>query len=142
MSKKPKILSRPKPIEQVGAWLFRVARNRITDRFRKKREEQLPLDSAEEDEGEYWLEQALPDPNGGPEQAYARTLLLEAISHALNELPAQQREVFIAHELDGLSFKDMAAQTGRNINSLLSWKRQAVLHLRKRLQPLYDELSN
>lgn len=132
----------PEPIEQVGAWLFRVARNRIVDRFRKKREEPLPQaqDSAD-DEGDYWLEQALPAPDSGPEAAYARAMLLEAIALALDELPARQRDVFIAHELDGRSFKDLAAQSGNNVNTLLGWKRQAVLHLRTRLQPLYDELS-
>ncbi|MEY4590875.1 MAG: hypothetical protein RL497_2951 [Pseudomonadota bacterium] len=129
----------PNAIEQVGAWLFRVARNRIIDRFRKKREEPLPQANTQDDEEEYWLEHALPAPNGGPEAAHARTLLLEAIILTLDELPAVQREVFIAHELEGLSFKDMAAQTGRNINSLLGWKRLAVLHLRARLQPFYDD---
>lgn len=130
----------PEPIEQVGAWLFRVARNRIVDRFRKKREEPL---LAEQDigEDERWLEQALPAPDGGPEAAHARAVLLETIALALDELPARQRDVFIAHELDGRSFKELAAQSGRNVNTLLGWKRQAVLHLRARLQPIYDELS-
>lgn len=133
----------PAPIEQVGAWLFRVARNRIIDRFRKKREEPLPQarEGMEEGEDGYWLAQALPSPESGPEAAYARAVLLEAISTALDELPERQRDVFIAHELDGRSFKDLAAESGANINTLLGWKRQAVLHLRSRLQPLYDELS-
>lgn len=133
----------PEPIEQVGAWLFRVARNRIVDRFRKRREEPLSAVSAngEDEEVEHhWLEQALPSPDGGPEAAFARAALLEAIALALRELPARQREVFIAHELEGRSFKDMAAASGTNLNTLLGWKRQAVLHLRIRLQPLYDEL--
>jgi len=128
----------PEPIEQVGAWLFRVARNRIIDRFRKKREQSLP--EAEDSEDGYWLEQALPALDSGPEACFARAMLLEAISMALEELPARQREVFIAHELDGLSFKELAAQSGENLNTLLGWKRLAVLHLRTRLQPLYDEL--
>lgn len=129
----------PEPIEQVGAWLFRVARNRIIDRFRKRREQPLPLaEHAGEDDD--WLAHALPAPDAGPEAAYARALLLEAISAALDELPARQRDVFIAHELDGRSFKDLAAETGVNLNTLLGWKRQAVLHLRARLQPLHDEL--
>ena len=130
----------PEPIEQVGAWLFCVARNRIIDRFRKKRE--LPLSNAFEsadDESNYWLEQVLPDPSSGPEAAYARAMLLEGITIALDELPTGQRNVFIAHELDGQSFKDMAVQSGENINTLLGWKRLAVLHLRSRLQPLYNE---
>lgn len=132
----------PTPIEQAGAWLFRVARNRIVDRFRKKREEPLaPQDGSEEDEEGYWLEQALPARDGGPEAAYLRGLLLEAISVALAELPDKQREVFIGHELDGLSFKELAAASGVGVNTLLGWKRQAVLHLRARLQPFYDELS-
>ena len=133
----------PKPIEQVGAWLFRVARNRIIDRFRKKREDPLPQarETTGEDEDGYWLEQALPAPDSGPEAAYARAMLLDAISAALDELPAEQRDVFIAHELDGRSFKELAAASGVNLNTLLGWKRHAVLHLRSRLQPLYDELS-
>jgi RNA polymerase sigma factor (sigma-70 family) len=131
----------PEPIEQVGAWLFRVARNRIIDRFRKKREVPLPtaLTNAEDGEDEYWLEQALPDLNNGPEAVYARAMLLEAITIALDELPVGQRNVFIAHELDGLSFKEMALQSGENMNTLLGWKRLAVLHLRTRLQPFYNE---
>jgi RNA polymerase sigma factor (sigma-70 family) len=133
----------PEPIEQVGAWLFRVARNRIIDRFRKKREQPLAeaLAAAEDGEDGYWLEQALPALDSGPEACLARAMLLEAISIALDELPARQREVFIAHELDGLSFKELAAQSGEKLNTLLGWKRLAVLHLRTRLQPLYDELS-
>jgi RNA polymerase sigma factor (sigma-70 family) len=133
----------PKPIEQVGAWLFRVARNRIIDRFRKKREDPLPQarETTGEDEDGYWLEQALPSLDSGPEAAYARAMLLDAISAALDELPAEQRDVFIAHELDGRSFKELATDSGVNLNTLLGWKRHAVLHLRSRLQPLYDELS-
>jgi RNA polymerase sigma factor (sigma-70 family) len=131
----------PEPIEQVGAWLFRVARNRIVDRFRKKREEPLTGTSAStgDDEGDYWLEQALPSIDDGPEASFARAALLEAISLALDELPVGQRDVFIGHELEGLSFKDLAAQTGVNVNTLLGWKRRAVLHLRSRLQPLHDD---
>jgi len=134
--------SLPEPIEQVGAWLARVARNRIIDRFRKKREEPWPGEAADEDDAseERCLDQALPDPDGGPEAAYARAVLLEAISAALDELPANERDVFIAHELEGRSFNEIAADSGTNLNTLLGWKRRAVLHLRSRLQPLYDEL--
>ncbi len=130
----------PEPIEQVGAWLFRAARNRIVDRFRKKREEPLPQ-APDIGEDEHWLEHALPAPDSSPEAAYARAMLLEAIAVALDELPARQRDVFIAHELDGRSFKELAEASGTGVNTLLGWKRQAVLHLRSRLQPLYDEFS-
>jgi RNA polymerase sigma factor (sigma-70 family) len=132
--------SLPEPIEQVGAWLFRVARNRIIDRSRKKREEAL-ADAVDEDDDGYYLDQALPSLDSGPEAAYARSRLLDAIALALDELPAQERDVFIAHELDGQSFKTLALETGVNVNTLLGWKRRAVLHLRNRLQSTYDALS-
>jgi RNA polymerase sigma factor (sigma-70 family) len=124
-----------KPVEQVGAWLFRVARNRITDFFRKKKPEQL-------DDGEvFQLEDLLPSPEAGPEAAYARGVLLEELDAALDELPEEQRDVFIAHEIQGRSFKDLAAQTGVSVNTLLSRKRYAVLHLRESLQSIYDEFT-
>jgi RNA polymerase sigma factor (sigma-70 family) len=132
--------SLPEPIEQVGAWLIRVARNRIIDRVRKKREEPLPEGAAIGEDG-YYLDRALPAIDDGPEAAYARAVMLEGISNALDELPASERDVFIAHELEGQSFKEIAARSGTNVNTLLGWKRRAVLHLRSRLQPLYDELS-
>jgi len=130
----------PKPIEQVGAWLFRVARNRIIDRFRKKREVQLPsaLDGEEDD---HWLEDVLPSPEAGPEAAYARGVLLEELYAALGELPKEQREIFIAHELEGRSFKELAVESGASVNTLLARKRYAVLHLRARLQTIYDEFD-
>ncbi|QGZ38804.1 sigma-70 family RNA polymerase sigma factor [Pseudoduganella flava] len=131
--------SLPEPIEQAGAWLVRVAQNRIVDRFRKRREEQLP-EFDEDDDGIY-LDQQLPSPDGGPEAAYARSMLLAALSAALDELPANERDVFIAHELEGTSFNELSASGGVNVNTLLGWKRRAVLHLRARLQPLYDELD-
>ncbi|MDN7582970.1 sigma-70 family RNA polymerase sigma factor [Burkholderia orbicola] len=134
----------PAPIEQASAWLFRTARNRIIDRFRKKKEQPLTdlLDAEDEADSEYRLDLALPSHDAGPEALYARTLLLKALQDALDELPANQREVFIAHELEGLSFKEMAAQSGVTLNTLLARKRYAVLHLRARLQPIYDELDN
>ena len=132
----------PEPIEQVGAWLFRVARNRIVDRFRKRREEPLPAAGPDaDDETTPWLENALPAGDGGPEAAHMRRLWLDTIAEALDELPPGPRDVFIAHELDGRSFKEMAADSGTSVNTLLGWKRQAVLHLRDRLRPLYDEQS-
>ncbi|MYM23946.1 sigma-70 family RNA polymerase sigma factor [Duganella sp. FT135W] len=131
----------PDPIEQASAWLFRVARNRIIDRFRKKKEVALEdLASSHNDEDDDCrLDLMLPSPDDGPEAAYTRAMLLEELQHALEALPANQREVFIAHELDGISFKEMAAQTGVSINTLLARKRYAVLYLRQRLQALYDE---
>ena len=133
---------RMKPIEQVGAWLFRVARNRITDLFRKKKPEistNDPVAAGEEDGGVIMLQDLLPSPEAGPEAAYARTLLLDELDEALEELPEEQREVFVAHELEGLIFKQLAAETGLSVNTLLSRKHYAVLHLRQRLQAIYDE---
>jgi RNA polymerase sigma factor (sigma-70 family) len=130
----------PESIEQVGAWLFRVARNRIIDRFRKKREVSLPEVSGEEGDG-YWLEEVLPSSDAGPEAAYTRSVLLEEIHAALAELPQEQREVFTAHEVDGRSFKELAAESGVGMNTLLARKRYAVLHLRARLQTIYDEFE-
>jgi RNA polymerase sigma factor (sigma-70 family) len=130
----------PEPIEQVGAWLFRVARNRIVDRFRKKKELPLPV-AAEDDEDSTWFETLLADQHGGPEAEFARSVLLDAVEEALAELPAAQREVFIAHEIEGRSFKELAAETGVNVNTLLARKRYAVLHLRERLQVVMDELE-
>lgn len=129
----------PEPIEQASAWLFRVARNRIIDRFRKKKEVPLAdLNSGDEDE-DCRLDLMLPSPDAGPEAAYTRAMLLEELQLALEELPANQREVFVAHELEGVSFKEMAANTGVSINTLLARKRYAVLYLRQRLQALYEE---
>jgi RNA polymerase sigma factor (sigma-70 family) len=130
----------PEPIEQVGAWLFRVARNRIIDRFRKKKAEPMSqlLDSANE---ESWLEEVLPSTEDGPEAAYARNVLLEELLAALDELPSAQREVFIAHELEGRSFNELAGESGVGVNTLLARKRYAVMHLRVRLQAIYDEFD-
>ena len=128
----------PEPIEQVGAWLYRVARNRIIDRFRKKKEEPLPQPSGDDDD-EHWLENALPSPDAGPEAAFARAVLVEELSAALAELPQGQRDVFIAHELEGRSFKELAAASGVAVNTLLARERYAVLHLRARLQAIHDD---
>jgi RNA polymerase sigma factor (sigma-70 family) len=130
------------PIEHVTGWLFRVARNRITDWFRRKKPA-LFSDLAVEDEyGEHLgLEELLPSPEAGPEAEYARNLLLEELEDALDELPPAQREVFIAHELEGRSFKELSAEGGVRVNTLLARKRYAVLFLRERLQTVYDELS-
>lgn len=130
----------PEPIEQASAWLFRVARNRIIDRFRKKKEVALDdLSPGSDDDDDCRLDLLLPSPDAGPEAAYTRAMLLEELQRALEELPANQREVFIAHELDGVSFKEMAAHSGVSINTLLARKRYAVLYLRQRLQALYEE---
>jgi RNA polymerase sigma factor (sigma-70 family) len=130
-------------VEQVTAWLFRVARNRITDRFRRKRREAQRSGSATfPEEGDALLSgDLLPSPEAGPEAAYARRVLIEELDDALDELPDEQREIFIAHELMGYSFKELAAQSGVNVNTLLSRKRYAVLHLRQRLQAIYDEFT-
>ena len=120
------------PIEQVTAWLFRVARNRITDRFRQKKA--TPFSQLATGEGLSGFEDLLPSAGAGPDALYARGLLLEALEAALNELPETQRDVFVAHEFEGRSFKQLAAETGTPLNTLLARKRYAVLHLRKRLQ--------
>jgi RNA polymerase sigma factor (sigma-70 family) len=125
------------PIDHVTGWLFRVARNRITDLFRKKKPESLP----EVNGDELQLDDLLPSADAGPEALYARGVLLDELDLALDELPDEQREVFVAHELEGLSFKEIAARTGVTINTLLSRKRYAVLHLRARLQDIYEELK-
>ncbi len=130
----------PEPIEQVGAWLYRVARNRIIDRFRKKKEEPLPQVSDEDDDA-HWLDEVLPSSADGPEAAFARSVLLDELTAALAELTREQRDVFIAHELDGRSFKELAAESGVSVNTLLARKRYAVLHLRARLQTIYDEFN-
>ncbi len=134
----------PAPIEQASAWLFRAARNRIVDRFRKKKEQPLAelFDTDDDADSEYRLDLVLPAHDAGPDARYVRTVLLNALQEALDELPANQRDVFIAHELEGRSFKEMAAQSGVALNTLLARKRYAVLHLRVRLQPVYDELDN
>jgi len=131
------------PIEHVTGWLFRVARNRITDLFRKKKPEPFgDAAVADEDGGRLGLEDLLPSPDAGPEALYARNVMLDELELALDELPKEQRDVFVAHELTGRSFKEMAAETGVSVNTLLSRKRYAVLHLRERLRRIYDEFTN
>jgi RNA polymerase sigma factor (sigma-70 family) len=130
------------PIEHVTGWLFRVARNRITDLFRKKKPESFSDTAVGDEDGELLqLEDLLPSPDAGPEALYARKVLLDELELAVDELPEEQREVFVAHELEGRSFKEMAAATGVSVNTLLSRKRYAVLHLRERLQSIYDEFT-
>ena len=130
------------PIGHVTGWLFRVARNRITDLFRKKTPERFSDTTvADEDAGLLQLEDLLPSPDAGPEALFARHVLLDELELAIDELPDEQREVFVAHELKGRSFKEMAAETGVSVNTLLSRKRYAVLHLRERLQGIYDEFT-
>jgi RNA polymerase sigma factor (sigma-70 family) len=131
------------PIEHVTGWLFRVARNRITDLFRKSESESFAESTIEDDDGEPLpFEDLLPSPDAGPEALYLRHMLLDEVDLALTELPEEQREVFIAHEIEGRSFKDLSAESGININTLLSRKRYAVLYLRERLQTVYDEFMN
>ena len=128
------------PIEHVTGWLFRVARNRITDLFRKKKPESLSdAVTASDEEEPLLLEDLLPSPDAGPDAFYARSVLLDELEDALDELPDEQREVFVGHEIEGRSFKEMSAESDVSVNTLLSRKRYAVLHLRERLRSIYDE---
>jgi RNA polymerase sigma factor (sigma-70 family) len=130
------------PIEHVTGWLYRVARNRITDLFRKKKPESFSDATVEGEAGELLqLEDMLPSPDAGPEALYVRNLLLDELELALDELPQEQRDVFVAHEIEGRSFKELSAETGVSVNTLLSRKRYAVLHLRERLKNIYDEFT-
>lgn len=131
----------PEPIEQAGAWLYRVARNRIIDRFRKKKETPLTEIASDEDE-EHWLEQILPTAAEGPEAAYARRVLLDEILAALEALPPEQRAAFVGHEIEGKSFQHMAEESGTAISTLLARKRYAVRHLQARLRDIHDEFTN
>lgn len=131
------------PIDHVTGWLFRVARNRIIDLFRKQKPESFSDIVVEDEEGEVpTLDDLLPSLDAGPDAVYARRALLEELELAIHELPAEQREVFVANELEGRSFKEMAAETGVSVNTLLSRKRYAVLHLRRRLRTVYDEFMS
>ena len=131
------------PIDHVTGWLFRVARNRITDLFRRKKPQSLsdPLVDSEDDQ-RFPLEDLLPSHDAGPEALYVRSVLLEEIARAIGDLPAEQRAVFVGHEVEGRSFSEMAAETGVSINTLLSRKRYAVRFLRRRLRRIYDQFSN
>jgi len=133
-----------KPIEQVGAWLFRVARNRIIDAFRKKKPAPLGAQIAPaNDESEaLTLRDLLPSTDAGPEAEYARGVLLDELEAALEDLSEDQRDVFVAHEIEGRSYKEISAETGISVNTLLSRKHQAVLHLRRQLQTIYDEFTD
>jgi RNA polymerase sigma factor (sigma-70 family) len=126
-----------KPMEHTTAWMFRVARNRIVDLFRRKKAVSLS-EAVGEDEDGLMLEDLLPSPDAGPEAAYARSVLLDAVDEAMEELPENQHEVFVAHELMGKSFKELSDETGVSVNTLLSRKRYAVLYLRERLQAMED----
>ena len=130
------------PIEHVTGWLFRVARNRIIDLLRKKKPQAFSDAAVEDSDGEMLqIEDLLPSPDAGPEALYFRHVLLDELELALDELPEEQHDVFVAQELEGRSFKDLAAETGVSVNTLLSRKRYAVLHLRERLQSIYDEFT-
>jgi RNA polymerase sigma factor (sigma-70 family) len=130
------------PIDHVTGWLFRVARNRITDLFRKKQPESFSNAGVmDEDDASAHFEDLLPSPDAGPDAIYARSVLLDELAAALDDLPEEQRQVFVAHEIEGRSFKEISAETGVSVNTLLSRKRYAVLHLRERLQDVYDELT-
>ena len=130
------------PINHVTGWLFRVARNRMTDLFRKKKPVLFSDAAFENERGDVMqLEDLLPSPDAGPEALYVRSVLFDELAHALDELPGEQRDAFVAHELEGRSFKELAAESGVSVNTLLSRKRYAVLHLRERLRSIYDEFT-
>ena len=131
-----------KPVEQAGAWLFRVARNRIVDRFRGRRQEAAITNPGSEEGELFPWEDLLPSPEAGPEAAYTRAVLMEEIDAASDELPEEQRKVFVAHEFEGRSFRELAAATGLSVNTLLSRKHYAVLYLRRRLRDIYDQFKS
>jgi RNA polymerase sigma factor (sigma-70 family) len=131
-----------KPIEQVSGWLFQVARNRIIDLFRRKKPGSLSDPAGAGEEGEaLLLEDLLPSPDAGPDAVFARQVLIEELENAVDELPEDQRQVFVAHEIEGRSFKELAAETGVRLNTLIARKHRAVLHLRERLQAIHGEFT-
>lgn len=131
------------PIDHITGWLFSVARNRITDLFRKKKPEPFSDTAIEDEEGELLhVEDLLPSPDAGPDALYIRNMLLDELELALDELPDEQRDVFVAHEFEGRSFKELSAELGVSVNTLLARKRYAVRHLRERLHSIYDEFRN
>jgi len=132
----------PTPVEHASAWLYQVARNRIVDRFRKRREELLGDADGNYDAQDTRLDLALPPADGGPEDEYARAALMQALHNALDELPEEQRDVFIAHEIEGKSFRDLSIQANVSVNTLLARKRYAVIYLRSRLRAAYEELED
>jgi RNA polymerase sigma factor (sigma-70 family) len=132
----------PTSVEYASAWLYRVARNRIIDRFRKRREELLGDADGNYDAEDTRLDLALPPVDGGPEAEYARAALMQALHNALDELPEEQRDVFLAHEIEGKSFRDLSVQANISVNTLLARKRYAVIYLRSRLRAAYEELED
>jgi RNA polymerase sigma factor (sigma-70 family) len=130
-----------KPVEQVTAWMFRVARNRITDLFRRRKTVSLNEPASADGDGLEVLEDLLPSPDAGPDAEFARGVLLEALEDALDELPEAQREVFLSHEVMGKSFKEMSDETGVSLNTLLARKRYAVLYLRERLKEIQEDFG-
>jgi RNA polymerase sigma factor (sigma-70 family) len=132
-----------KPIERVSGWLYRVARNRIIDLFRKNRPKAVSNDPVRisEDGETLFLDDLLPTLEAGPEAAYARAVLAEELDAALAELAEEQRQVFIAHEIEGRSFKELAQKSGLSVNTLVLRKHYAVAHLRERLEAIYNEFA-
>jgi RNA polymerase sigma factor (sigma-70 family) len=130
-----------KPVEKVTAWLYRVARNRIVDLFRTQRQESLSEPISDDGDAVVLLD-LLPSEDAGPDAVYARNLLFETLDEALEELPEEQREVFLAHEFLGRSFKEISEETGTTVNTLLSRKRYAVLHLRRRLREIDETFGS